>query len=148
MEEDNFLENINLEDFDVPCFIDETKEIEITIWIGNSKTVPDLVYCDFDKEKFIEVAGEDLFNSKEHKIWFKHPSFNDNNMLLSHSIEYTQDEKELAITKLSIERMYLLIKRWTFNQECSFENVRKLSPIISFVLGMALDTKLKLLGIL
>ena len=146
---EEFLENIDLEEFDIPVFIDQEKEIEITIWVGASKKSPDFIYCDFDFDKFKEVSGEDLKNFKEYKLWFRYPSFNDNNVLLSNSLKYSvSNELELSPTKLSFDRICMLIKRWTFPKECNTDNLKGLSPIVGLVVGMALDNELKKLGLL
>ena len=62
---DEFLEDIDLEEFDIPVFVDENKEIEISIWIGKSKNIKELVYCDIDVEKLKQIAQEDLIDLKK-----------------------------------------------------------------------------------
>lgn len=140
---DEFLEDIDLEEFDIPVFVDENKEIEISIWIGKSKNIKELVYCDIDVEKLKQIAQEDLIDLKEYKIWFKYPSFSDNNFLLSQTIQNNSNDLQINQFELSIEKVNLLIKKWTFPENCNKENIEKLSPIVRLVIGMALDIKLK-----
>lgn len=148
MTDENFLDNIDTEDFDIPIFIDENQEICVTLYLGSSKTVLGLIYCDMELDKLKEVAKDDLGKIEEHKFWFRLPNFKDNNDILDKSLKYN-DESVMEISPLGTraERVFLLIKRWTLKKPISKENVFSLSPLVGFMLGAAFELELKKLNL-
>jgi hypothetical protein len=137
-------------------FVDDTtEEIEVTIFIGASKSRK-FMYADIDEAKVKEVAGDDLLENsiEKHSVFFRTPSFGDAGKILDSAVTLNKDNNiQISPSELRFERIATLILRWTLKAggndiKPNRENIKKLHPVVATVIGLDLEYQLQQRGLL